>query len=330
MKFKVKYTKLGNHFFFISNLTEWHFSCKKKYNQEWLKKTGPLIPEEKKALMKFARILKKYGFKKKKNKNLYLGIPFISSSQKTGWQRVKNWVNKKEYLEIKNIFEIFQKRFNKIWEEDKEKLRETAPVFEAKLNSKRNRSLLQTLANLYQTNLPLNKRVNIYLLSGPRNASPTGMAEFGGRGISITITDPKYLTQSLLIILHETVHFLFEKDFRKKIRKLLPYLKIHPHPLIKTYSKTTIVSELILDTFLPSGYLAQIYYKIDVLKRNRENLIFFKQKRGALKFYALRNFVVLDLYKLTKNYVESKKPLDEFYIRSAVKAINKFFKKVYK
>lgn len=327
MKFKVKYTKLGNQFFFISNLSEWHFSCKRKYNQDWLKTTGPLTRGEKKGLMKFTKILKKYGFKKERGENVYLGIPFTTSPQKTVWQKVKNWVNRKEYSEIKNIFEIFQGRFNKIWEESKIKLKKTAPAFEKNLNSKKNRLLFQNLANLYQANFPLNKKVNVYLFSGSENASPSGMAEFGENGVSITITNPKNLTESLLITLHEMVHFLFEENLRKKIRKLLPSFKIHSHPLIKTFGKTVIISELVLDTFLPGGYLAQKYYKIDVLRRNRENLNFFKKREEILRLYALRNFVVLDLYKLAKYYVENKKPIDEFYIHSTVKAMNKFLKK---
>jgi len=65
MKFKIKYTKLGNQFFFISNLTNWHFSCEKEYNEIWFKKIGNLNEEEKKVLKQFAKILNKYGFKKK-------------------------------------------------------------------------------------------------------------------------------------------------------------------------------------------------------------------------------------------------------------------------
>jgi hypothetical protein len=55
MKFKFKISKLANQFFFISNLSEWHFSCRQFYNQEWLKQTEPLTDNEKQILKEFKK-----------------------------------------------------------------------------------------------------------------------------------------------------------------------------------------------------------------------------------------------------------------------------------
>ena len=65
MEFKIIISKSANKFFFISNLTEWHFSCRKMYNPIWLKHTGGnLSLQEKKYLKIFKNILIQYGFEK--------------------------------------------------------------------------------------------------------------------------------------------------------------------------------------------------------------------------------------------------------------------------
>lgn len=62
MKFDIKYSKIGNFFFFISNLSDWHFSCRKEYNEAWIKQTGELSNNEKNAIENFRKIMTKYGF----------------------------------------------------------------------------------------------------------------------------------------------------------------------------------------------------------------------------------------------------------------------------
>jgi len=56
MKFKFIISKWGNFYFFVQNLSEWHFSCRKNYNVLWQKELGILSPKEKKALKVFKKI----------------------------------------------------------------------------------------------------------------------------------------------------------------------------------------------------------------------------------------------------------------------------------
>src|SRR3989344_542952 len=62
MKFIFKISRLDNFYFFVSNLTEFHFSCRKHFNIDWISATGPLNQEEKKAINDVNAIFKKYGF----------------------------------------------------------------------------------------------------------------------------------------------------------------------------------------------------------------------------------------------------------------------------
>jgi len=55
MKFRFIISKWGNFYFFIQNLSEWHFSCRKKYNALWQKELGSLSLEEKQTLKVFKK-----------------------------------------------------------------------------------------------------------------------------------------------------------------------------------------------------------------------------------------------------------------------------------
>ena len=60
MKFRFLISKQANFYFFVSNLSEWHFSCGKDYNILWKKELGQFSPKEKDALKRFKEIRLKY------------------------------------------------------------------------------------------------------------------------------------------------------------------------------------------------------------------------------------------------------------------------------
>ena len=56
MKFSININKSANFYFFIQNLSEWHFSNRKDYNDLWRKELGKFSEEEATALKKFKEI----------------------------------------------------------------------------------------------------------------------------------------------------------------------------------------------------------------------------------------------------------------------------------
>jgi hypothetical protein len=96
MKFEIIIPKIGNKFHLISNLAEWHFSCRRYDNRVWLKESGKLTKKEKNTLKDFTKILQKYHFGEK-----YLGIPFIRTKENLVWDRVKNGCLQKNMKKFK-------------------------------------------------------------------------------------------------------------------------------------------------------------------------------------------------------------------------------------
>jgi len=77
MKIKFVNSDIANNFFVISNLAEWHFSCRREYNRKWLDLTGELNSEEEQAIKVFKGLMKKYGFDRRDPKAGYLGDIFL-------------------------------------------------------------------------------------------------------------------------------------------------------------------------------------------------------------------------------------------------------------
>jgi len=334
MKFKIYYTKSGNQFFFISNLAEWHFSCREKYNEEWIKRTGALTVKEKKVLKIFKKILKKYDFREKDGKRLYLGIPFITSPDKKIWATVKKWVNKEEFKKIKQVFEIFNKRFNKIWLNSKKEMGITKKLLSCNLNKKREiKNILKYFSILYQKEVDNKLLIKIYLFHHPIN-NPflfSGGANLNKDELTFECSKIIFNTSSeekaIRLILHELIHCYFEESrFRKLLKNYLDKIDSKKFTNTAVFKETKsikiIINEMIVDSMMPNGYLAEKYFHFKVKKKFKNIKEIENKKNKLLADY--RKLATYHLYPVLKKYLSKRKPLDENYIKKTVKIFFKY------
>ncbi|HNW96342.1 MAG TPA: hypothetical protein PKL20_00640 [Candidatus Paceibacterota bacterium] len=151
MKLELTVSKLANQFYFISNLTEWHFSCRKDDNKKWLEMTGPLNEEEKDALDIFKNILQLNGFTCDTiEKSKYLGKYFLLNSEEQIWQNLKKSIKDENFQKIKWIFKIFKSRFKKIWKEELNK--KTIKIFEDELKKEKYDHLFNDVEKIFGDN----------------------------------------------------------------------------------------------------------------------------------------------------------------------------------
>ena len=118
MKFVFKISRLDNFYFFVSNLTKFHFSCRKHFNKDWVSATGQLSQTEKKAINDIKPIFGKYGFIVKNNKSIYLGRYFYCPDDQDKWDSLKKYLLPPEYEKLLSGFSALENRFNKIYNED--------------------------------------------------------------------------------------------------------------------------------------------------------------------------------------------------------------------
>lgn len=322
MKFIFKISKLDNFYFFVSNLTEFHFSCRKHFNVDWISATGFLNQQEKKAISDIKPIFKKYGFIFKNNKSLYLGKYFYCPpDDKEKLDSIKKYLSPEEYERINNGFSIFKDRFNKIYNE---KLLENWKLaLEKELLSER----FLKLFNFSQKFFNATKKdsvLNVHLLMSPSMTwSASGNANLGNKDITLEVPvlnlSEEQIELAVCIMLHELSHIWFENNPNYKITKKL------------SGDNFSLIKEIIIDSVSPLGFPAQKYSKAsNPFKR----FLFYNLADG---FKSYKNFINNKkndnqklsayigwlIYPLAAYYYSNNNTLDIKFIKTIIEIIKK-------
>ncbi len=95
MRFNFKISRWANFYFFIQNLSEWHFSCRRDYNILWREELGSFTSKEESAIKQLKAIHSRYSFKES-----YLGQEFFL--KKNPWNSLKKKLGKDDYINLQN------------------------------------------------------------------------------------------------------------------------------------------------------------------------------------------------------------------------------------
>ncbi len=322
MKFKIHIYKIGSLFHLVSNFTEWHFSCSEYSNKAWLKKTGPLSKEEKKALKDFRKLVLKYNFERK-----FLGKPLMGFSEKIAWEKLEKLFKKNEFEKIKKIFKVFEPRFEKIWGNEYPRLLKWKQFLE-KSNQNLVRNICKDLEIFYKSKLK-NKNLYVYLLISGDPESLGGQANIGKDKITLEIggTDFKRKNDVLQTLFHEMAHRKYENNYCRKLIK--KYLK--NHKLEKEIKKLgfagkseTLLNEAITSSLIPEGYFTEKYFKKKIGKIDKKFIAWIK-KNPQIRF-KIRVYISRKMLNTTKDYIENKKTIDENYLKKIHKAYRDYLK----
>ncbi|KKQ18580.1 MAG: hypothetical protein US31_C0003G0009 [Berkelbacteria bacterium GW2011_GWA1_36_9] len=321
MKFVFKISRLDNLYFFISNLTEFHFSCRKHFNKDWVSTTGQLSQKEKRAINGIKPIFKKYGFIVKNNKSLYLGRYFYCLDDQDKWNSLKKYLLMPEYEKMFNGFGALENRFDKIYNENL--IKNWKLALEKELSGERFSKLFDFAKKFFNAN-ETGSVLNVHLLMSPSMTwSASGGANLGNNDITLEVpvsnlTD-EHIELAAGILLHELSHIWFEESPNCAVAKRLSG---------KNFS---LVKELIIESISPFGFPSQLYSKAsNPLKRYLlHNLAdgkkayenFIKNKKtDCQKLDAYLNWLV---YPLAACYFLNNKKLDREFIKAVTKIIKK-------
>ncbi|MGB9847647.1 MAG: hypothetical protein ACPLKV_00260 [Minisyncoccia bacterium] len=331
MKFNFRISKLANFYFFVSNLCEWHFSCRKDYNTLWLKQTGQLKPNEFEILQKFKTICQKYGFTSSDfNKTKYLGKYFYLYPEKQCFKKLQANVEKNEFELIKQVFQIFEPRFNKIWLKNKNPRSITLLKNELQKNNWKN--LLKDVELIFGKS---NQKINIIVIFSPlkgEGVTAAGSAILDFKNIILELPQLKNnsweMDYSIGVFAHELAHVLFEKNNgRKLIKKEIRQLKLPEIMPENPFSTENIINEAVVESFVPFGYLTQKYsnFRLAHCLLNTIGKI-QKRKRVPKNPRFLIRYLTWYLYPLAIIYTENKKELDDNFIFYAGKMLDLLIK----
>lgn len=322
MRFKVKSNKTSQFFFYLSNLSNWHFSCRPEYNKVWLKKVGPLNYEEKNILKKLVPVFKKYGFDDKKT-NHFLGKVFIDFPEKEIWKRVKILVNENEFKILKSAFAVFKDKLDILWKKDADLLKKLTKEIKRKLkNDDRIKKIIQAIETFFGNKI---ENITIHIFVIPDINIIGGGANTKQRVITLELSNKKSVDDGILVALHEVAHHLFYQTTlklskgnisKKEVRQLL---KI---PLFQEQGLSSGWEELIILSLLPDGVLKTLFMNKSIAT---------EQKKLDIKSRSdLEKFLSKAITGIYLDYFKNKKTIDYEYINLILKSTLEFVKLAHK
>jgi hypothetical protein len=292
MKFKFIISKWSNFYFFIQNLAEWHFSCRKNYNTLWYKELGNFSREEKKVLEAFKKIRSRY----KPAKTCFEKAFF---TKKNPWQLLTTALNPQEYQNIQKVFIIFQNKFEKFYSQERPLLEKWQKLLNKTANKRTmNRKITKILGNLYKTHTTnRNVVIKVYLLPSSPDTTGGG-ANIDNRSISLEISryPQEKSNHALGIIWHEAIHLFFG----------VYYFPIIVECLDENKQSIDIVNELIVGAIFPRGVLGRRL---------------LKNKPPVKLLSVINEDQTKKILSLVQKYIDKPKPFDRKLIQSIVRII---------
>lgn len=289
MKFDVVINRLANFYFFIQNLSEWHFSNRKEYNTAWHKEMGQLSSGQENALHEFRNIRAKYP----SSKSIFEQAFFSAEP----WGQLKTKINQDEYKKTESIFSQFEPSFDELYQNDSSNLERWQSALRAMLNDdKILHPIIEILSVLYKTE-PYDKEIAIYLLLSAGTTAGGG-ANIDEKSISLEVSKLPISesARAMGIVFHEIIHLVFEKSY------FLPLVK-------KYHNKGEIrINEIIAGALFPRGILAQ-----QILGSSL----------GGESYFGKFNDKADQIFSITQEYIEQKKSFDGSYIEKISLIIEK-------
>jgi len=302
----------ANCFFFISNLSEWHWSTRKFYNSYWLSRTGKLTSTESEALTKAKAIFAKYGFGDR-----YWGLVFLREPEEEVWDKAKRFFEPQELKSLEEIYEVFKHRFEAIWKTDRENLL----AWRDRFNDIRDKlcpdALLSDLDALFFGTERKRKHKSVkvvFLISFPNKfAGGGGNLGPGVVTLELSQTPLEYVRPVVLAMWHEIAHSLwmingYEDMVEKFVKEKDEMLNFDDSPSLRVF-----VNEAVAESLLPYGYLAQKHFNFpsDEYFSKQEKIVLRKENNVLEKW---RLYSASRLMPLARKYVEEGKVLDSAFL----------------
>ena len=278
-------SKSANFYFFIQNLSEWHFSNRKDYNVLWREELGQFSPEEEVAIKRLKDVHLRYPFGK-----LYLGRYFFLDENP--WVALEQEISQEDFNELRNIFSLLENKFNLFWEKELPLLLEWYKELTSKINDA---SLTEPLVNLLKiifSTPPSESDIRISLLpSSPIHTG--GGANIDKKNISLEISryPLEEANHAMSLIWHETIHLCFQKQY---------FLPLVEAQFPNDRQKSDLVNEVAIRSLFPRGILG---------------IRLFKNKPGNRLMNMTDPQQTTEILNLTKEYIDNKKIFDSEYIK---------------
>ncbi len=285
LRFTPKISRYANLYFFIQNLSEWHFSNRKKHNEEWQNELT-FSNEANSCIQQFKIIHQKYPFGDK-----YLGRPFFLYNNP--WPEVKKIIENDDLIKIRNIFTIIEPYFNQIYIKDEKRLLKWASIISNQEFIKKSSLLNNTLACFYGCS-PFNDKCLVYLMLSTKEKNGGTANSINNHSITLELSRTsinsknKKLAQNILW--HELIHLYF-RNFT-----LYPLLEKRTNNDLELMGK---IDELLASALLPMGLLSKDTLTTIIHSKTPKNLN-----------TRIKDYKIIEVQKLLLPYLKEEKKID--------------------
>ena len=283
LTFIPKILRYANFYFFIQNLSEWHFSNRKGHNEVWHNELH-FSDEAESCIHEFKKIHQQYSFGDK-----YLGRPFFL--YKDPWSAVELLVGKDECIKIKNIFAILESYFDTVYVKDETMLKKWRVIIAEPAFVTNASYINNTLANFYGC-APYNEDCTIYLLlsTEKKNGGTAGTISNNAITLELSRTSIKLEKHMSNVLWHELIHLYFKDCI------FYPLLEKCTNSNWEIMGK---IDELVASSLLPNGLLKQ-------------NILTSTGKLRAPEYFNTRvdSEKIMNVQQLIYPYLQKKKIVD--------------------
>jgi len=305
---KVKFNKIAQEFFYISNLSMWDFSCIKEYNLLWGEITEQLSDSERSQLNIFKDVIVRYGFD---DNTQYLGQCFYNCEESEIWDCVSKMIKKEEYSKVRSVFEVLKPKFELLWREDQTRLISMAKTVEIALANEHNLKNVMVLFERLFAKIP--GEFTIHLIAIPvKSKAMNGSANTDSNVVTLEIRTKEDAIDGVYVALHELAHYIIRSDKRFNYESYPEQYrsKFSDLPIFNEQGFESALEECVLLTLIPDGALNKGFRKqqLSVIIRDRHDL---------------ENYLIYQSRSLANSCIVNKKKIDQEYMDRVLRLLEK-------
>lgn len=335
MRISIVVSRQANFFFFLSNLSLWHYSCNPLYNQVWISATGSLRKVERQHLQRLQTLLQRHRFGDATGQRKYLGYYFQAMPEEAGWLALKKVLSSRDWITVRKAWDCFEPRFTAIWSDELRRLQRAAGVLLHDIDQPNFRPLYKDLGFLFNKNT-LPASINIVLLMRPTGLPANvggGHANLGTDSIALeagdlTMTSTRRRTKMRGIFFHEVAHAFFARP--RFERQLASWLRHDPASAATPShqgapSFRSWVYEGILSSLIPQGILAQKYLGIDIEEQYRRYFLHASNEKLQQRTLSMwRVFAAYHLAPIMTRYLRRHRSMNRPLVDTTVTLLSLF------
>lgn len=311
-------SETANQFFFLLNMSEWHFSCRSNYNAQW-RSTVTLSDKQENALKDLRQLFQKYPFQ--------LHNCFFNEHEHDPWHCVQEIVDHSEYEDLVHAFELFTPTYQVLWQTYKPQLETWQTRLQRYADDTAFQKRLKNIATALKS-IENREYFTVSLIMHPETgARPAGGANAGEATTTLEIPtnsdiERYHIEHALCVLTHEIAHLFFDHspmpEYIQHIVAAHSLTEEHLRNITPQRTPTETLKELLLEQCAPYGYFCEqlneqfspAAHIAPRLYKARDSMTAFASGEETAPWHSIARYITWQMYPLVARYYHANTPFD--------------------